>query len=103
MIKYYPYETHVPLAQLAEHLTFNQRVRSSSLRWYTKRKPLAARRGVFFWFTPQIKLVAKRRVRVVGALASGEALQTLRTHKRNINFAVSLAARRGVFFWSEAQ
>ena len=26
----------VPLAQLAEHLTFNQRVRSSSLRWHTK-------------------------------------------------------------------
>ena len=25
-----------PLAQLAEHLTFNQRVRSSSLRWITQ-------------------------------------------------------------------
>ena len=29
---------HDPLAQLAEHLTFNQRVRSSNLRWLTKTK-----------------------------------------------------------------
>ena len=27
-----------PLAQLAEHLTFNQGVRSSNLRWITKNK-----------------------------------------------------------------
>ena len=28
-----------PLAQLAEHLTFNQRVRGSNPRWLTKEKP----------------------------------------------------------------
>ena len=42
-IKYYLYlwsEKNIiandPLAQLAEHLTFNQGVRSSNLRWVTK-------------------------------------------------------------------
>lgn len=30
---------HDPLAQLAEHLTFNQRVRSSNLRWITRPGP----------------------------------------------------------------
>ena len=29
-----------PLAQLAEHLTFNQGVRSSNLRWVTRKNPL---------------------------------------------------------------
>ena len=33
---------HDPLAQLAEHLTFNQRVRSSNLRWITKEKDRSA-------------------------------------------------------------
>ena len=31
------FKSNDPLAQLAEHLTFNQRVRSSSLRWITKK------------------------------------------------------------------
>ena len=30
---------HDPLAQLAEHLTFNQGVRSSNLRWITIKGP----------------------------------------------------------------
>lgn len=41
---------HDPLAQLAEHLTFNQRVRSSSLRWITSKAPasVAAGTGALF-------------------------------------------------------
>ena len=30
-------KAHDPLAQTVEHLTFNQGVRSSSLRWVTKK------------------------------------------------------------------
>ena len=40
-----------PLAQLAEHLTFNQRVRSSSLRWLTKAVCLFDR-PLFLFFLP---------------------------------------------------
>ena len=37
-----------PLAQLAEHLTFNQRVRSSNLRWLTsKKQTVSVIRSVF--------------------------------------------------------
>ena len=32
--------THEPLAQLAEHLTFNQGARGSNPRWLTTKKPL---------------------------------------------------------------
>ena len=35
-----PANTHDPLAQLAEHLTFNQGVRSSNLRWVTTETPV---------------------------------------------------------------
>ena len=37
-----------PLAQVVEHLTFNQGVRSSSLRWITK-TPVTRRLQVFFY------------------------------------------------------
>ncbi len=37
--------TNDPLAQLAEHLTFNQGVRSSNLRWVTKETVV---QGIFF-------------------------------------------------------
>ena len=40
-----------PLAQLAEHLTFNQGVRSSNLRWVTIAFKLSA--GVVEWQTRQ--------------------------------------------------
>ena len=36
----FPLYIYDPLAQLAEHLTFNQGVRSSNLRWITNRKTL---------------------------------------------------------------
>ena len=36
-----------PVAQTVEHLTFNQGVRSSSLRRSTNKKPSALRRGLF--------------------------------------------------------
>ena len=35
-----------PLAQLAEHLTFNQRVRSSNLRWLTNKSAIPVITGV---------------------------------------------------------
>ena len=38
-----------PVAQPAEHLPFKQGVRSSNLRWVTKRKHHDTRRGVSFW------------------------------------------------------
>ena len=34
-----------PLAQSVEHLTFNQGVRSSNLRWVTRKAPLRVRKG----------------------------------------------------------
>ena len=37
-----------PLAQLVEHLTFNQGVCSSTLQWLTKGKPLISRDRRFF-------------------------------------------------------
>ena len=39
-----------PLAQLAEHLTFNQGVRGSSLRWVTKNNPNSSHIGEWFGF-----------------------------------------------------
>ena len=47
-------EKQDPLAQLAEHLTFNQGVRSSSLRWVTILVALRGRfAGVAEWQTRQ--------------------------------------------------
>ena len=39
-----------PLAQLAEHLTFNQGVRSSNLRWVTKDRVCFRKRKQAFFF-----------------------------------------------------
>ena len=41
-----------PLAQLAEHLTFNQGVRSSNLRWVTKDRVCFRKRKQAFFFYP---------------------------------------------------
>ena len=46
-----------PLAQTVEHLTFNQGVRSSSLRWVTKTKKNIDEVGVFFCFIQVAGLV----------------------------------------------
>ena len=63
--------TDDPLAQLAEHLTFNQGVRSSSLRWVTTQNPLhQAIQGVllirvfntFCPFYPSVLTDCKQRV-----------------------------------------
>ena len=43
-----------PLAQLAEHLTFNQRVRGSNPRWLTRRSPFL-RVGILFFKTGREK------------------------------------------------
>ena len=42
-----------PLAQLAEHLTFNQGVWSSNLQWVTSHLPSDRRAGVAEWQTRQ--------------------------------------------------
>ncbi len=42
-----------PLAQLAEHLTFNQGVRSSNLRWVTKTKSMYSRNGIHAFLCAQ--------------------------------------------------
>ena len=42
-----------PLAQTVEHLTFNQGVRSSSLRRSTNKKPPPLWRGLFAWLLPE--------------------------------------------------
>ncbi len=44
---------HDPLAQSVEHLTFNQGVRSSILRWITK-TPVTRRLQVFFYLEKDI-------------------------------------------------
>ena len=40
-------QAHDPLAQVVEHLTFNQGVRSSSLRWVTNKRRTALRLSFF--------------------------------------------------------
>ena len=52
------------LAQLAEHLTFNQGVRSSNLRWITSKFPLKSLifgcfRGFFVPFLPHFSVSSK--------------------------------------------
>ncbi len=39
LVKYARDKRDEPLAQLAEHLTFNQGVRGSNPRWFTNKKP----------------------------------------------------------------
>ena len=53
-----------PLAQTVEHLTFNQGVRSSSLRWVTKNKITALRAVILFY--PSRRLGMESRVSVYG-------------------------------------
>ena len=43
-----------PLAQLAEHLTFNQGARGSNPRWLTKKIPLTMRLEGFFVMSEKI-------------------------------------------------
>ena len=38
---------YAPLAQMVEHMTFNHGVRSSSLRWSTKKTEMLLRFGLF--------------------------------------------------------
>ena len=54
-----------PLAQSVEHLTFNQGVRSSNLRWITKREPNSYNRcncWVFSFFKGVIQGRKNRKV-----------------------------------------
>ena len=60
-----PWQTEYdPLAQLAEHLTFNQGVRSSNLRWVTSKALLRKQKGLilFYGFFDQS---AKRLTRII--------------------------------------
>ena len=54
MILYIGSADNDPLAQSVEHLTFNQGVRSSSLRWVTKAKNTRTKFGCFLlsWIFP---------------------------------------------------
>ena len=45
-----------PLAQLAEHLTFNQGVRSSNLRWVTSKALLRKQKGLILFYVFLIKV-----------------------------------------------
>ena len=45
-----------PLAQLAEHLTFNQGVRSSNLRWVTKTKSVYFNKMKYTLFVLKVSL-----------------------------------------------
>ena len=61
-----------PLAQLAEHLTFNQGVRSSNLRWVTKQKDTPRRVFLFgnlMGFEPVI--ASRRRAKLHRATPRG--------------------------------
>ena len=55
-----------PLAQLAEHLTFNQGVRSSNLRWVTRTALSYSRKGLiclfFLWY---IYIISCRLTRII--------------------------------------
>ena len=53
-----------PLAQSVEHLTFNQGVRSSNLRWITKRK-LLIYNGFRFFHARNIFLLRKNNLELV--------------------------------------
>ena len=51
-----------PLAQLAEHLTFNQRVRSSNLRWLTNKNRPYNLRPIFIYLFRSFLFLAKYRI-----------------------------------------